>query len=194
MSRLLQHYSKARTAFFCCDLQTGFAPRIARFPQCVFVANRFAQFHGIMPQATDFIVTEHYPKALGNTVPDIVIPHTAKKFDKKKFSMLIEDVNTTLEVNGVKQVVIFGIEAHVCVMQTVAELLDNPNIDHVAVARDGVSSQKPFDEDAAVNLMQTWGPKCLVTTSESIMFQLVRDATDPNFKAMSNLAKQQMPL
>lgn len=191
MSRLLQHYSKARTAFFCCDLQTGFAPRISRFPQAVFVANRFAKFHGIVPGETDYIVTEHYPKALGKTVPEIEIPPSAKAFEKKKFSMLIDDVNAALP--NVQQVVIFGIEAHVCVLQTVAELLDNPNIQHIAVARDGVGSQKASDEEAAIQLMQTWGPRCIVTTSESIMFQLVRDAADPHFKAMSSLAKLQAP-
>jgi nicotinamidase-related amidase len=193
MSRLLQHYGTSRTAFFCCDLQTAFAPRIARFPQGVFVANRFAQLHAILPHATDYYVTEHYPKALGSTVPEVIIPTTAKTFHKTKFSMLTEELLASLEQSPVEQVVIFGIEAHVCVLQTVAELMDLPSIKRVAIARDGVGSQKPGDEDAAFQLMQSWGGKCIVTTSESILFQLARNAADQNFKAISSLAKQQAP-
>ncbi|CUF22104.1 ribonuclease mar1, putative [Bodo saltans] len=193
MSRLLQHYSTSRTAFFCCDLQTAFAPRISRLPVGVFVANRFAQLHTILPEATDYYVTEHYPKALGTTVSDIIIPSTAKTFHKKKFSMLTEELLASLEHSPVDQVVVFGVEAHVCVLQTVAELMELPTIKRVAVARDGVGSQKPGDEDAAIQLMQSWGGKCIVTTSESILFQLTRDAADPNFKAISSLAKQQAP-
>lgn len=194
MSRLLQHYSTSRTAFFCCDLQTAFAPRIAHFPQCVFVANRFAQLHSILPGATDFYVTEQNPKALGGTVPEIDIPFTAKAFHKKKFSMLTDEVTASLAAPLVEQVVIFGIEAHVCVLQTVAELLDLPGIQRVAIARDGVGSQKPVDQDAALQLMQSWGPRCILTTSESILFQLTRDAADHHFKAISGLAKQQPPV
>lgn len=191
MSRLLPHYALGgKTAFFCCDIQGAFAPRIKNFNQLVFVANRFAALHTTLKDHTKFIVTEQYPKALGKTSPEVVIPESALVFEKTRFSMLIPEVVVQLE--DVSNVVIFGLEAHVCVLQTVAELLDHKK--KVVLVRDGVGSQQAFDEEAAVKLMSSWGPECFVSTSESVMFQLARDAKDPNFKAVSNLAKMQRPL
>lgn len=176
-------------------MQTLFSSHVARFPHGVFVANRFAQLHSILLDATDYYVTEQYPAVLGGTVADIALPTTAKVLAKTKYSMLTNDLRASLLNSPLtaEQVVIFGIASHVCLLQTVAELMDLPTIKRVAVARDGIGAGSEKDDHAAIQLMQSWGGKCIVTTSESILFQLTRDAADPNFKAISSLAKQQAP-
>lgn len=189
MSRMLEHYAKKKTAFMCIDLQKAFAERIANFPNCVAVANRFAAFHNIVPQNTKYIITEQYPKGLGSTVPEIAIPKTAFVAAKTRFSAVVPEVEK--ELADVHNVVIFGIEGHVCVMQTVAELLDMNK--RVVLCVDGVGSQKSGDREAALKLMGTWGPNCMLCTSESLILQMTKDAKDAEFKKISGVIKDPLP-
>ncbi|KAG5509810.1 hypothetical protein JKF63_07454 [Porcisia hertigi] len=190
MSRLMPHYSKAKTAFLCVDLQKGFSERIKSFPNCVFVANRLARMHEILPKHTKYIVTEQYPKGLGRTVADITLPESAHMIEKTRFSCIVPEVEKLLE--DVEHVVVFGIEAHVCVMQTVADLLDMNK--HVVLPMDGLGSQKQTDFKAAMKLMRSWGPSCELTTSESLLLQMTKDAMDPNFKKIAKLLKDEPPI
>ena len=183
MSRLIGNSS--RIAFFCCDLQEKFAARIPNFSQCVFVANRFAHVHKALPQQTRYIVTEQYPQGLGRTVPDITLPEGCVAIPKKTFSMMVPDVVS--QVSDIDTVVLFGIETHVCVLQTAADLLDMGK--KVVIVRDGIGSQHLNDETAAVDLFRSWGPQCYVTTSESVLFQIMRSADHPKFKEISKLAQ-----
>lgn len=186
---MLPHYSKSKTAFICIDLQKAFGDRIANFSNCVFVANRFASLHSLIPEHTKYIVTEQYPKGLGHTVPEVVVPKTSLIVEKTRFSAMVPDVQKAIA--DCDNVVIFGIEGHVCVMQTVAEVLDMNK--RAVLCVDGVGSQKAGDRDSALRLMSTWGPNCMLTTSESVLLQMAKDAKDPEFKKFSNLLKDQLP-
>ena len=71
-------------------------------------------------------VTEQYPKALGNTVPELleVLPPSCKVVDKTDFTMMVPALQEQLKsCQHVKQIVLVGIEAHVCVLQTALDLL-----------------------------------------------------------------------
>ena len=186
MSKLLAHYSSRRVAFFCCDIQTAFAQRVPNFNHLTFVANRFAALHNLLPPtSTKYVVTEQYPKGLGRTVPEIAVPPTAIVAEKTKFSMVVPGpVRDALE--HVDDVVIFGLEAHVCVLHTVDDLCQLGK--RVFIARDGVASQSNEDRDAALDLMRSY-PAVTVSTSESLLLQMVRDAKDPLFKEVSSLLK-----
>jgi len=189
MSRLIGRWSEERTAFFCCDLQQKFAPRIPEWGKIAFIANRFAQVHKALERKEAlYLVTEQYPQGLGKTAPDILVPSDAHVLEKQRFSMIIPEVTALLEKYRIDNVVLFGIESHVCVLQTAAELLDANK--RVFIPRDGIASQNREDEDAAVELMKTWGPKLVVSTSESIIFQLARSADDPMFRKLSAIVKE----
>jgi len=92
------------------------------------------------------IVSEQYPQALGVTVPELTSflpndkPDDYYIYPKKKFSMLVPECLSKLEVYNRKQVLLCGIEAHVCVSQTALDLLENGYEVHVIC--DAVSSQR----------------------------------------------------
>ncbi|XQJ25457.1 ribonuclease mar1 [Leishmania guyanensis] len=190
MSRLIPHYSMGKTAFLCVDLQKAFSKRIENFSNCVFVANRLARMHEALPENTKYIVTEQYPKGLGHTVPEIILPKTAQVIEKTRFSCIVPEVEKLLK--DVNNAVVFGIEGHACILQTVADLLDMNK--RVFLLKDGLGSQKKTDFKAAVKLMSSWGPNCQLTTSESILLQMTRDSMDPNFKAIAKLLKEEPPI
>lgn len=184
MSKLLSHYSQRKVAFFCCDIQTAFAQRVPSFQQLTFVANRFAAVHNSLPLHTKYVITEQYPKGLGRTVPEIAVPPTALVFEKTRFSMVIPPVVEAIQ--DVDDVVVFGLEAHVCVLQTVDELCALGK--RVFLAQDGIASQSNDDRNAALELMRSY-QNVTVSTSESLLLQMIRDAKDPAFKEVSNLLK-----
>ena len=178
---------QSRVAFFCCDLQEKFAPRIPNFAQCVFVANRFAQAHQHLKDSSVFIATEQYPQGLGATVPQVILPASCKPIAKKKFSMVVDDVVNYPGFAACDTVVLFGIEAHVCVLQTANDLVERGLT--VVLAKDGLGSQDPHDAQTALDLMRTWSPQLYISTSESILFQLLRGADHPQFKEVSKIVR-----
>ena len=89
----------------------------------------------------------------------------------------------------VDNVVLFGIEAHVCILQTAIDLLEAGKEVHVVA--DGTSSQRQADRMVAFERLRQMG--VFVSTSESIVFQLVGNAKDACFKAISELSKEARP-
>ena len=83
--------------------------------------------------------------------------------------------------------ILCGIESHVCVQQTALDLLREEY--DVFLVCDAVSSQRPYDRTVAINRLREAG--AVLTTTESIIFDLMRDAKHPNFKAISGLIKKQ---
>ncbi|KAJ2809017.1 hypothetical protein H4R20_000440 [Coemansia guatemalensis] len=143
--------------------------------------SRFAEISKI-----PLIATEQYSKGLGHIVCEIPMDHAALVEEKSKFSMLTPAVAEKLKELQTKSVVLFGIESHVCVLQTCLELLAADYDVHVLA--DGVSSMNSPEIDIALNRMAHAGAH--VVSSESIMFQLTGDSTDPVFKQISGLVKE----
>ena len=186
----LPHYSSHRYAFFCCDLQERFSDKIPQFSRCVKVANTLSSISQLLD--IPFLVTEQYPQGLGGTVKEITLPPMALVLPKTGFSMLsaatgenVTRLQPFLQKENI--IVLFGIEAHVCVLQTALELNDK-GVQCVVLA-DAVGSMQVEDQNEALQLMRTRLPCCTVTTSQSLVFQMVQDAADPNFKTVSKLFK-----
>ncbi|KAJ2992300.1 Isochorismatase domain-containing protein 1 [Globomyces sp. JEL0801] len=172
------------TCFFLCDIQEAFRNLIYSNPQVIATADKMIKASNLLN--IPLVVTEHYPKGLKHTVSELNI-QSAKVFEKTKFSMWTTEVeNHVKEELKSKSVVLFGIETHVCVLQTTLDLLE-ANME-VYVVLDGVSSQNPEERSVAIKRMRDAG--AVVTTSETILFQLMGDARHPNFKAVSNLVKE----
>ena len=189
MKSLIRHYSDSKTAFLCCDLQERFSTLVPHFPQYVQVAKRFSAATAVVPN-TKFIVTEQYPERLGKTVDTIPIPAGSAVYPKKEFSMYGTIAKDLADVDCC---VIFGIESHVCVMQTVGDLLDKTDKE-VVLALDGIGSTNKHDFKGAKKAYQAMAAasnnRLKISTSESILFQMMRSADDPIFKNVSKIIKE----
>lgn len=141
------------------------------------------------------VVTQQYTKVFGPTVPDVFSDpendlKTFKVFEKKKFSMCTDDCQQYMDALGKTSVVLFGIEAHVCVQQTALDMLEQGKEVHIVV--DGVSSQQPYDREIALQRMSQAG--AYLTTAQSAAFMLMKSADHENFKTVSKLTVDHMKL
>ena len=133
------------------------------------------------------LLSEQYPRGLGPTLQNVLdVLEPNKTVEKISFSCCGEpDFLSQLNQRDRKQVIICGIEAHVCVLQTVIDLVDM-GFTPVVVA-DCISSRNPDDKKVAVERMRSEG--AVITTSESLLFELTRVAGTPQFKQISRLVK-----
>eukprot|EP01137_Pigoraptor_chileana_P022080 Opistho-2@86580 len=186
-ARALGKIAAGSTCFFLCDMQEAFRPSIKYYPEIIAVAQRMLSASHSLKVPT--IVTEQYPKGLGKTVSELDVTGIPV-FSKTKFSMLTNEVLDKMkDLAEVKSVVLFGIESHVCVLQTCMDLLGHGFDVHILV--DGVSSRSMIDRGVALERMKQSG--AFLTTSESLLFQLMGDARHPGFKDIQSLVKSPYP-
>jgi nicotinamidase-related amidase len=133
------------------------------------------------------ILTEQYPKGLGPTIPEIKALLTdVKPIEKVCLSCCDnEDFGKSLELLKRKQVLITGIEAHICVYQTAMALARQGY--EVQVVSDGVSSREP--ENKKVALLRMGAAGISPTTTEMALFELLKVAQGDKFKQISNIVK-----
>jgi nicotinamidase-related amidase len=134
------------------------------------------------------LASEQYPQALGPTIPELRrwLPENQAYFPKMRFSSLgCEPLRQALAATGRRQVLLAGIEAHVCVMQSGMELMAEGFRVYVAV--DAVSSRKAPDRDAALRRLERHGAE--LVTSEMAVFEWLRQAGTPEFKELQALIK-----
>lgn len=133
------------------------------------------------------IITEQYPKGLGKTV-DYLAEHLGKTkvFEKTAFSALKDDGFLDLiKSYGKKQIIIGGIESHICVHQTVADLIENGF--EVYVVKDACASRKKDNFKNAIRLMRQNGAK--IADTEIVLFELLKTSKHPHFKEVQALIK-----
>jgi len=135
------------------------------------------------------LVTEQYPKGLGRTDPDLTreLHRTgAALFEKMTFSSCGDDaVRDRLREIDRDQVIVCGIETHVCVQQTTLDLLSMDY--YVAVCADAVASRRRTDYAVALDRLRHAG--AIVTTVESALFELCVECGTPRFKSLIELIK-----
>ncbi|MEI6424371.1 MAG: isochorismatase family protein [Lentisphaerota bacterium] len=138
--------------------------------------------------AVPVIITEQYSKGLGKTVSEIAAAFTDEwpVFDKTSFSCF-GDVNfrREMEKRPFKSLFLMGVETHVCIQQTAIDALARGF--QVFLIADAVNSRKQDDAVISIDFMR--GMDVCVTTSESIIFSLLKDATHPSFKKLVSLLK-----
>ncbi len=142
---------------------------------------------GLKVLEVPLVITEQYPKGLGPTVDDIAtLVAEDPLVEKITFSCCDEPaVLQTVSIQNRKAIIICGIEAHVCVMQTVVDLQAAGYT--AVVVEDCISSRNPEDKRVAVERMRAEG--AVISTCESILFELARVAGTDEFKAISRLIK-----
>lgn len=142
---------------------------------------------GLQVMEVPVLLTEQYPKGLGQTLEQIRMAlETFSPVEKITFSCCNEPAyRMALDRADRRKVIICGIEAHVCVLQTVVDLL-GMEYQPVVVA-DCISSRNPEDKRVALERMRMEG--AIITTCESILFELARVAGTDKFKTISRLVK-----
>ncbi|MBZ3874226.1 Isochorismatase domain-containing protein 1 [Sciurus carolinensis] len=184
----LGNLTPSSTVFFCCDMQERFRPAIKYFGDIISVGQRLLQGARIL--GIPVIVTEQYPKGLGSTVQEIDLTGVKLVLPKTKFSMVLPEVEAALaEIPGVRSVVLFGVETHVCIQQTALELIGRGIEVHIVA--DATSSRSMMDRMFALERLARTG--IIVTTSEAVLLQLVADKDHPKFKEIQNLIKASAP-
>jgi nicotinamidase-related amidase len=175
-----------RSALVIIDMQESFRTKIADFAE---TAARIA----VMVQAArllnlPILVTEQYPKGLGHTAEEIVaaLPGAVQPIEKTTFSSCgAQQFQSQLQQAAASQVIVCGIEAHICVNQTVHDLLAREFKVHLLT--DCITSRDPDNKHTAVAKMETSG--AIPSSVEMALFELMRDARHEQFRAIQGLIK-----
>lgn len=125
------------------------------------------------------LVSEQYPKGLGHSAPELGI-EDEPRIEKTVFSAARAD---GFELGGRDQAIVCGIETHVCVSQTVQDLLEQGVEVHVPA--DAVGSRHAIDYERGLERLERAG--AVVSTVESSLFELLGRAGTPEFKAVQKL-------
>lgn len=133
------------------------------------------------------IYCQQNPAALGDTIPQLAgLLTDVEPVDKFSFSCCGEErFNARLKSLGSRQVILCGIEAHVCVCQTAIDLLDTGR--EVYVVADAVSSRTAENKAIAIRRMASEG--AVIVSTEMAMFELLRDAKHEKFRELATLIK-----
>jgi hypothetical protein len=124
-------------------------------------------------------VSEQYPKGLGHTAPEVGL-EAQTPIEKSVFSAVRAD---GFDLRGRDQAIVCGIETHVCVSQTVHDLLSEGVEVHVPA--DAVGSRHVIDYERGLERLERAG--AVVTTVEAALFELLERAGTPEFKAVQKL-------
>ncbi|KAK7696584.1 hypothetical protein QCA50_001242 [Cerrena zonata] len=177
------------TIVFVCDIQTRFRTAVHGFDEMVATANKLFKVAKVLD--IPIIATEQNSRALGPTVPELDVASLGPLYlgavEKTLFSMATPEVLNILQERSIRSVILLGIEAHVCVLQSTLDLLSLGYDVHVVA--DGVSSCNKEEVPLALARMRQAGAQ--ITTSESAAFQLQADSSRPNFKAFSAVIKDE---
>ncbi len=135
------------------------------------------------------IITEQYPKGLGNTISEIsdILPQSSENyFEKVSFNALNEESILNCFNNIQKsQIILCGIETHICVRQTAAAMLNRGF--QISVIKDCCGSRSENEHIAGLDIMKQEG--CLIKTTEMALFELLKTAKHPDFKEVQALIK-----
>jgi len=167
------------------DLQELLAPAIKDFPNILKSTLQLAQA-GIIHDVP-VLITEQYVKGLGATNQQIknTLPN-AMYFHKTYFSACAElGFVDKLKSHDKKQVVVVGTEAHVCVLQTCLDLIENGF--EVIVVHDGIGSRNPQHKNLAVEQLRQAG--AVISCAEIVIFQWTKKAATPTFKKILPIIK-----
>ena len=135
------------------------------------------------------IVSEQYPKGLGHTLPEILacLPTRTPIFEKLPFSALdVPEWAEAVRATKREQIILCGVETHVCILQTALDLIQNLEA-QIYVVEDAVSSRKLSDRDSALRRMEAHGVQGI--TTEMAVCEWLRQAGTPDFKALQPLIK-----
>ncbi len=170
--------NKENTVLVVIDLQEKFVPVIAEIDSVKQNIKKLVDACKVLNFS--IIFTEQYSKGLGKTI----LETTNDPIEKICFDCFKE--NEFLErIKGFKNLIITGIEAHVCVLQTAISAVKKGFNAYLVV--DALSSRKKVDKEIALERAKQEGIK--LATTEMAIFQMIEKAGTPEFKEISNIVK-----
>jgi nicotinamidase-related amidase len=172
------------TVLLVVDMQDKLLPTIDQADRCIQATTRIIKAGKCL--GLPILLTEQYPAGLGRTCAALAELLTdVPLIEKTRFTACVEQVTAQLRALARPHVLVTGIEAHVCVQQTVLDLLRLGYSPYVCA--DGVSSRRPIDRDVAIQRMRHAG--AVVTTTESAIFELLGQAGTDTFKEILKIVK-----
>jgi nicotinamidase-related amidase len=175
-----------RAALVVIDVQEGFRKAVRGFDQVARATAAMVQ--GAKAVGIPIVITEQYPKGLGKTVPEVAeqLPQGVAPIEKVCFSAPEAE---GFDLAGRAQVLVCGVETHVCVNQTALDLLDEGL--EVQVVRDAVGSRS--DENREIGLARAERAGAVITSVETALFELVGRAGTDAFKQVQGIVLDYAP-
>lgn len=176
------------TLVLAIDLQERLAAAMEPTALAALRRNAVILLEGAKALGVPVIVTEQYPRGLGPTLPDIAatLPPGTRAHEKTAFSCLDDPaIREALNATGRRQVIVLGMEAHVCVFQTSRDLVAAGFEAYVAV--DAVLSRTVGNTQVGLDLAR--GAGATLTSVESALFDLLGAAGGDAFRAVSRLVR-----
>ena len=132
----------------------------------------------------NIFISEQNPLKLGETIPELLPKAGFKKIEKMEFSLAnIEEFLKELKNKKITNLIVCGIETHICIQQTVLDCLQKGF--EVIIVSDAMSSRNRIDHEIALQRMIQMG--AIITTTESIIFELCKTADRKEFKEIRNI-------
>lgn len=176
--------SRERSLLLVVDIQESYRGKLHEEAHTIRAAVRLLRAAGIL--GVPVLLTEQYPKGLGPTRQDVAehLPAGCQRFEKVSFSALgAPGLPEALARLGRDQVVLAGIETHVCIGQTAHDLLARGF--QVHLVRDAVTSRFPLEDETGTSKMLASG--ATPASSEQVLFEWLERAGTPEFKAIHAL-------
>lgn len=133
------------------------------------------------------LLTEQYPKMMGTTLPEIKDALPAyDPVEKMDFNCCdVDYFNNRIEAAGLETIILAGVETHICILQTCLGLLEKGC--HVHVPQDAVDSRTEENQRVGLDLMRQAG--AVVTSTETVIFQILKKAGTKEFKEMLRVVR-----
>lgn len=182
---------RSRSQLMIIDVQSKLAPHIAAGYEVIQACTRLANYARRLD--VPITITEHYPKGLGPTVSTVAeaAGNGAVCLEKIAFSCWRDDgIRARLQslaAQGRDQIVVAGMETHVCVGQTSLSLLDKSTGLEVYLVADAVGSRRPGDREAAIDRLRAAGAR--VVTQEMVAFEWLGRGGTPEFRDLIGMIK-----
>ncbi len=171
-----------RAALVVVDIQEAFRKAVPAFADVAEASAKLVKGAGAM--SVPVIVTEQYPQGLGSTVDEVAdrLPDGVDPVEKASFSAAGAE---GFDLQGREQALVCGIETHVCVNQTVLDLLDSGVEVHVVT--DAVASRTEADREIGLRKAERAG--AVLTSVETALFELLGGSDAAEFKEVQGLIK-----
>ena len=181
-----ERLDRDRTALVVVDVQEAFRKAVPGFDDVAAATGNLVR--GFAEMGLPIVITQQYPQGLGETVPEVAdhLPEGVEPIDKVRFSAAEAD---GFDLNGRDQAVVCGVESHVCVNQTVLDLLGRGA--QVQVATDAVASRTEANRDLGLRRAEDAG--ATLTSVEMALFELLGRAGTDEFKTVQKLILEYAP-
>lgn len=179
---------KEETIAIAVDVQEKLVPAMDQADE--IIRRNVLLTQGLNTLGVESLFLRQYPKGLGDIIPELrAVAGEYSPYDKMAYSAVLDEAIAekleTLRARGIKNILVSGVEAHICVLQTCIDLKAK-GFRPIIVA-DAVGSRNPFDKK--IGLKRAREEEITLTTVESILFELLQVAGTDEFKVISKLVR-----